>query len=147
MALFGKKKSTEEVPSGITDGGWRPQPDKAAKFFEHARTVAQTGNYSYAIDMYARGLRFEPDNMESHIALYETAVRYFNLERQAGIGQGDPGDRRPESRRQDGRRRNSRGPRTSTTSGSGDEAPRPRSARPTQKSSSASGSAPPGSSR
>ena len=78
MALFGKKKSTEEVPSGITDGGWRPQPDKAAKFFEHARTVAQTGNYSYAIDMYARGLRFEPDNMESHIALYETAVRYFN---------------------------------------------------------------------
>ena len=78
MALFGKKKSTEEVPSGINDGGWRPQPDKAAKFFEHARTVAQTGNYSYAIDMYARGLRFEPDNMESHIALYETAVRYFN---------------------------------------------------------------------
>ncbi len=78
MALFGKKKSEEEVPSGIEDGGWRPQPDKAAKFFEHARTVAQTGNYSYALDMYARGLRFEPDNMESHLALYETAVRYFN---------------------------------------------------------------------
>jgi hypothetical protein len=78
VALFGKKKSEEEGPSGIEDGGWRPQPDKAAKFFEHARTVAQTGNYSYAIDMYARGLRFEPDNMESHLALYETAVRYFN---------------------------------------------------------------------
>jgi tetratricopeptide (TPR) repeat protein len=78
VALFGKKKTEEEVPSGIADGGWRAQPEKAAKFFEHARTVAQTGNYSYAIDMYARGLRFEPGNMASHLALYETAIRYLN---------------------------------------------------------------------
>ena len=86
VALFGKKKSEDEVPSGIADGGWRPQPEKAAKFFEHARTVAQTGNYSYAIDMYARGLRFEPDNMAVHIALYETAVRYFNEKGKSASG-------------------------------------------------------------
>ena len=86
MALFGKKKTEEEIPSGIVDGGWRPQPEKAAKFFDHARTVAQTGNYSYAIDMYARGLRFEPNNMESHIALYETAIRYHNSNGKSASG-------------------------------------------------------------
>ena len=86
VALFGKKKSTAEDSSGITDGGWRPQPDKAAKFFDHARTVAQTGNYSYAIDMYARGLRFEPDNMAVHLALYETAVRYFKSNGKSASG-------------------------------------------------------------
>jgi Flp pilus assembly protein TadD len=86
VALFGKKKKTEDAGVGPLDEGWRPQPEKAAKFFEHARTVAQTGNFSYAIDMYARGLRFDPGNMGSHIALYETAVRYLQSSGKAASG-------------------------------------------------------------
>ena len=86
MALFGKKKKTEDAGDGLLDEGWRPQPEKAAKFFEHARTVAQTGNFSYAIDMYARGLRFDPGNMESHVALYETAVRYLQSSGKSATG-------------------------------------------------------------
>lgn len=87
MALFGKKKKTgEDAGESLIDEGWRPQPEKAAKFFEHARTVAQTGNFSYAIDMYARGLRFDPGNMASHVALYETAVRYLQSSGKAATG-------------------------------------------------------------
>ena len=36
MALFGKKKKTEDAGEAPVDEGWRPQPEKAAKFFEHA---------------------------------------------------------------------------------------------------------------
>ena len=86
MALFGKKKKSEDAGEGLIDQGWQPQPEKAAKFFEHARTVAQTGNFSYAIDMYARGLRFDPGNMGSHVALYETAVRYLQSSGKAATG-------------------------------------------------------------
>ena len=86
MALFGKKKKTEDAGEGLIDQGWKPQPEKAAKFFEHARTVAQTGNFSYAIDMYARGLRFDPGNMGSHVALYEAAVRYLQSSGKAATG-------------------------------------------------------------
>ena len=84
MALFGKKKKDDSgTPSGQP---WQPQPHKAAKFFEHARTVAQTGNFSYAIDLYARGLRFDPANMEAHEAIYEAGIRHL----QAG-GKAAPG--------------------------------------------------------
>ncbi|MAD78549.1 MAG: hypothetical protein CMJ51_04160 [Planctomycetaceae bacterium] len=76
MALFGKKKKNEDAGAG-DGGGWQPEPHKAAKFFEHARTVAQTGNFSYAIDLYARGIRFDPGNMDAHQAIYEAGIRHL----------------------------------------------------------------------
>ncbi|MEE2973065.1 MAG: hypothetical protein VX672_08065 [Planctomycetota bacterium] len=75
MALFGKKKKTDGASA--SGGGWEPQPQKAAKFFEHARTVAQTGNFSYAIDLFARGIRFDPGNMDAHQAIYEAGIRHL----------------------------------------------------------------------
>ncbi len=77
MALFGKKKKGSDQSS---DGSseWAPQPQKAAKFFDHAKTVAQTGNFSYAIDLYARGIRFDPGHMPAHEAIYEVGVRYLS---------------------------------------------------------------------
>ena len=75
MALFGKKKKDNAAEAEST--AWQPQPQKAAKFFEHAKTVAQTGNFSYAIDLYARGLRFDPGNMTAHEAIYEAGIRHL----------------------------------------------------------------------
>lgn len=79
MALFGKKKKKGAEETGDdTSSEWAPQPQKAAKFFEHAKTVAQTGNFSYAIDLYARGIKFDPGNMAAHEAIYEAGVRYLS---------------------------------------------------------------------
>ena len=77
VALFGKKKKTDDQSEAAASAGWQPEPHKAAKFFEHARTAAQTGNYSYAIELFARGLKFDPSNMEAHQALYEAGIRYL----------------------------------------------------------------------
>lgn len=75
MALFGKKKQNDAT--GASAAEWQPEPHKAAKFFEHARTVAQTGNFAYAIDLYARGIRFDPGNMTAHEAIYEMGIRHL----------------------------------------------------------------------
>ncbi len=49
---------------------------KAKVFFERARTVAQTGNFDYAIEMYLEGLRFAPDALdEGHLPLFELAMQ------------------------------------------------------------------------
>ena len=80
LALFGKKKPKEEAADNgaeTHDDAWRAQPEKAQRFFEHARTVAATSNFSYALNLYARGLRFDPANMDAHNAIYEAGIRYF----------------------------------------------------------------------
>ena len=84
MALFGKKKKDDAAAAGNTV--WQPQPHKAAKFFEHAKTVAQTGNFSYAIDLYARGLRFDPGNMAAHEAIYEAGIPHLQSGGKAAAG-------------------------------------------------------------
>lgn len=50
-------------------------PGKGRAFFERARTVAETGNHDYAIDMYIEGLNREPQNIEEHQALFDVALR------------------------------------------------------------------------
>jgi tetratricopeptide (TPR) repeat protein len=45
---------------GSPSGAFVAQPEKARKFFEHARTIAQTGNSEYALMLYAKGLRLDP---------------------------------------------------------------------------------------
>jgi tetratricopeptide (TPR) repeat protein len=50
-------------------------PGKGKAFFDRAKTVAATGNFDYAIDMYIEGLNREPDNLNEHKALREVAFR------------------------------------------------------------------------
>ena len=60
---FGKKQPAEQpgaTPDAAPTGAFVPQPDKARKFFEHARTIAQTGNAEYALMLFAKGLRLDP---------------------------------------------------------------------------------------
>ena len=42
---------------------------KAKRFFDRGKTVADTGNYDYAIEMYITGLVIDPDCREAHEAL------------------------------------------------------------------------------
>ncbi len=64
-------------PAATSDGAFTPQPDKAKKFFDHARTTAATGNFAYAMTLYANGLKLDPGNMTAHGEFYEVGIRYL----------------------------------------------------------------------
>lgn len=62
-----------EVPEGYKQ---IPEEDqkKAEVFFERARTVADTGNYEYAIEMYLQGLHYDPESVKTHITVREMGL-------------------------------------------------------------------------
>lgn len=89
MALFGRKKpeaeSTGTVANGAGENGangsadeFQPDPAKAKKWFSHARAAADTGIHEYALWCYASGIRFDPEEMAPHEAMYESAVAFLN---------------------------------------------------------------------
>ncbi len=59
--------------------GYQAIPDedrkKAKVFFDRAATVAGTGNYDYAIELYLQGLAIDPDSKEAHQALREVSIK------------------------------------------------------------------------
>jgi tetratricopeptide (TPR) repeat protein len=63
-----------EIPQGYRDV---PEEDrkKAKVFFDRGRTVADTGNYEYAIEMYLQGLAIDPDEVSGHQALRDISLR------------------------------------------------------------------------
>ena len=54
-----------------------PEADqkKAKAFFDRGNTVAGTGNYEYAIEMYLNGLAVDPDAVEAHSTLRDIAMK------------------------------------------------------------------------
>ncbi len=82
---FGKKKQPEPgqpetAPTGqapAVTGAFVAQPDKARKFFDHAKTIAQTGNYEYALMLYAKAFRFDPSGVPRHEEFYKLAVSFY----------------------------------------------------------------------
>ncbi len=78
---FGKKQPAEANPSAANapiSGAFVAQPDKANKFFEHARTIAQTGNHEYSMMLYAKGLRLDPTVVERHEEFFKVAVAFHH---------------------------------------------------------------------
>lgn len=74
MAFF--KRNTPDAGDGNgADDAFKRDERKAKRFFEHAQTVADTGNYDYAIECWVNGLRHDPDNIGQHQALYDAAKR------------------------------------------------------------------------
>ncbi len=69
-----------ELPEGYRE---IPEEDrkKAKVFFDRGDTVAGTGNYEYAIEMYLNGLGIDPDAVEAHLTL-----RDYSLKRKASGG-------------------------------------------------------------
>src|SRR5687768_13277428 len=65
--------------------GYRVIPEeeqaKAKVFFDRGNSVAGTGNYEYAIEMYLQGLNIDPENVDAHQTLRE-----FSLKRKASGG-------------------------------------------------------------
>lgn len=63
-----------QPPSGYRD---IPEGDrrKAKAFFDRGSSVAATGNYDYAIEMYLQGFMLDPDSVEAHQALRDISLR------------------------------------------------------------------------
>ncbi len=76
VVFFGKKKNDDKSGGGGKGGdGFKRDPRKARRFFEHAETVADARNYDYAIECYVNGLKHDPDNLNMHEALHDVAKR------------------------------------------------------------------------
>lgn len=65
---------------------FQAQPDKASKWFEHARVASLQTNYAYALHCYAYGIKLDPGNMIAHQAMWEAAVQYFNAQGKPATG-------------------------------------------------------------
>jgi len=91
VALFPWKKSggadkgaTGEIVNGAAGDGkagnadFHPQPEKARKWFDYARNAADTSNFDYALTCYANGIKFDPEAMSAHEAMYEAAIKHLN---------------------------------------------------------------------
>jgi tetratricopeptide (TPR) repeat protein len=71
---FSWETNVSEAPQGYRD---IPEADqkKAKAFLDKGRTVAETGQYDYAIEMYLNGLKLDPDSVEAHEALREISLK------------------------------------------------------------------------
>jgi len=49
--------------AAVAGDGAAREPEKAAKFFQHARTAHESTNYEYAMRLWLGGLRFDPASM------------------------------------------------------------------------------------
>lgn len=63
-----------DIPQGYQEV---PEEDrrKAKVFFDRGKTVAGTGQYDYAIEMFLQGLTIDPDAVEAHQDLREISLR------------------------------------------------------------------------
>ena len=94
MAIFGLtfgKKDDKEQPGssakadaggdgagkatggGRKASGYKPNPTKARKFFEHGEVTSDARNFDYSIECYINGLKSDIANMKAHEALHEVA--------------------------------------------------------------------------
>lgn len=78
--LSKENSNVAQIPQGYHD---IPEEDrkKAKVFFDRAKTVADTGNYEYAIEMYLQGLNLDPEAIDAH-----QAMRDISLKRKASGG-------------------------------------------------------------
>jgi tetratricopeptide (TPR) repeat protein len=80
LGIFGKKPP----PSGGQGDGGQPafefSPEKAKRFFDHARTVHEATNYEYAMTSWLSGLRQDPGSMEGVEGFFRSAAAWLGAD-------------------------------------------------------------------
>ncbi|MEO1535498.1 MAG: hypothetical protein AAFS11_08055, partial [Planctomycetota bacterium] len=79
MAFIGKGNkggSGKEGNGDASSGAGEPDPGKASKFFEHARTTQDTGNNDYAMQLWLRGMGFSPHDMNALESFCSAALSF-----------------------------------------------------------------------
>ncbi len=92
LAMFWKRKEESTTPqsasgaagdkgggkgSGGDEGPHEFDSNKAAKFFERATTLHEATNFGYAMNMWIRGLRFDPIAMNGLEGFFKSAGAFF----------------------------------------------------------------------
>jgi len=96
LALFGKKKKDEEpedpaksadqngdAEAGAEKGKKKKEeplqfsPEKAARFFQHAKTVHEATNYEYAMQLWLNGLRWDPSKLDALESFFQSAAQFL----------------------------------------------------------------------
>ncbi len=75
MAFIGKGKNSAD-DAAPAEAAVENSPEKAAKFFEHARTTQDTGNHDYAMQLWLRGLGFSPHDMNAMESFCSAALSF-----------------------------------------------------------------------
>jgi tetratricopeptide (TPR) repeat protein len=74
----GKKVATGGADGGGAEGGWQWDSKKAAVFFDRGQTLHDATNFGYAMNMWIRGLRFDPLSMQGLEGFFKSAGSFFN---------------------------------------------------------------------
>ncbi len=74
LALFGGSKTTDGPGEGEKT---EFSPERAVKFFEHARTVHETGNYEYGAQLWLSGLRHNPLSLEGLAGFFGSMASFL----------------------------------------------------------------------
>ena len=69
---------TREASDGLPEG-YKPTSEedqkKAKRFFDYAKTVADSGQLEYSIELYVQGLTWDPEAVDMHQAMREVSLR------------------------------------------------------------------------
>ena len=77
MALFGRKKANEpDETLEEEEVVFTPQPERATKWFNHARAMAEASNTETALVYYASGIKLDPGNEDILQEMLEIAKRH-----------------------------------------------------------------------
>lgn len=84
LALFGKKKGDSQTQAEAETGGAgtsngrvvEPRPEKAAAFFDRAKTVHDSTNYEYAMTLWLQGIRLDPTNVKALESFYASGCEF-----------------------------------------------------------------------
>lgn len=85
MALFGKKQSDEPEEGGsVVEAKTQGDPAKAARFFDHARSMHEASNFEYATTLWLQGLRQDPTSIRGLESFYESAQAFASEAKKPG---------------------------------------------------------------
>ncbi len=62
----------EKTVKGVVE----PQPEKAVKFLQHATAMVKSGNFEYALNLFASAVKLDAGNMAFHQSMFETAKSF-----------------------------------------------------------------------
>jgi tetratricopeptide (TPR) repeat protein len=71
---FSKKPAT---PAAAEDAPIQYSPEKAKRFFEHAKTVHEATNFEYAVQSWLSGLRQDPGSMEGLTGFFASISKFL----------------------------------------------------------------------
>ncbi len=79
MAIFPWKKSDgkDGSPASSAEPAVEFSPEKAEKFFQHARAMFEASNYEYSAQLWLGGLRLDPSNLPALQGFFNAIGRFM----------------------------------------------------------------------